>query len=97
MGQIHTIGKTATAVYGENGYTCVRYHQTVVIKFNDKSIILNSGGWRSNTTKTRINQASNQFDLGVHVYQDNFQWLVLYNGVRHEFEDGMRLLRKRNR
>jgi hypothetical protein len=48
------IGKRATRVYYENGYIVVRYHSTDVVRFNDKEIILNSGGWRTATTKTSV-------------------------------------------
>ena len=64
MTQLHTIGTHATTVAAVGGMTHVTYHQTVVVRFNHEHIILNSGGYRTATTKTRMNQASNQFDLG---------------------------------
>ena len=77
MSQTSKIGKTATRVYqDEDGYTCVQYHDTVVVRFNDEKIILNSGGWFTNTTKLRINQASNQFALHFQLYQEKNIWKV---------------------
>ena len=70
---------------------CVRYHQTDVVKFNHEKIILNSGGWNTFTTKTRMNQASNQFGLGYYVYQRDFDWYVDYNGRTLEFFRHMEL------
>lgn len=53
------IGSHKTKVFTDDeGYTNVVYHETAVVKFNAEKIILNSGGWRTNTTKLRMNQAS---------------------------------------
>jgi len=89
MGQTGTIGKTATRVYQENGDTCVRYHDTVVVRFNDDKIVLNTGGWKTVTTKARMNQTSNQYDLGFQVSQSNFEWYVdgkPFNGDSFEID-----------
>lgn len=77
MTQQHKIGKTATTVATDsNGVTRVTYHQTVVVTFDDKTITLDHGGWMSNTTKTRMNQTANQFDLRFGVYQDDYKWFI---------------------
>lgn len=93
MARIDKIGKTATKVLNENGFTKVVYHNTAVVKFDQDIIELNSGGWRTNTTKVRMNQASNQFGLGFHVFQRNGDWYVTVenNGQIDEltFGDGM--------
>ena len=93
MGQTHTIGQCATTVAGDGNYTIVTYHSTQVVKYNQSEIILNSGGWRTHTTKTRMNQASNQFNLGYTVYQKDFDWFVEYNGLTLDFADNMKLIR----
>lgn len=97
MAQQSRLGKTATYVRTENGTTFVRYHATDVVAFNGKRIVLNSGGWRTQTTKTRMNQASAQFELGYHVRQENGEWYVLrypYQNVkRMKFTDGMAIRR----
>jgi hypothetical protein len=91
MGQTQTIGKTATTVYTQNGYTFVKYHRTDVVMFNHHSIVLNSGGWDTATTKNRMNQTSNQFDLGFQVFQKDWNWFVDFKGDTLEFSDGMLL------
>lgn len=93
MGQTSRVSGRATSVFEDGGYTCVRYHQTVVIKWNEKEIVLDSGGWRTVTTKTRINQASNQYSLGVGVYQRDGEWRVTFKGDNLAFSDGMVLTR----
>ena len=93
MSQLEKVGTVATSVYTSNGYTCVRYHQTEVVKFNHDEIILNTNGWYTATTKTRMNQTSNQYNLGFQVYQKDYEWYVDYNGVILDFEDGLTLKR----
>lgn len=101
MSQQNTIGRTATTVYTENGTTKVRYHSTVVVEFTPETIILNSGGWHTATTKTRMNQAANQFGLNYRVFQKDFDWFVELtepNGdtVDIEFQDGLELPRSKS-
>lgn len=42
----------------KNGNKAIRLHDTDIITFAGKDIILNSGGWRTRTTKERINDNS---------------------------------------
>lgn len=89
MSQQTKIGKHATNIYTEDGFTRVRYHSTEVVKFNEREIILNSGGWSTNTTKTRINQAAATFALDIYVFQKAFQWFVVTDNGIVPFIDGM--------
>jgi hypothetical protein len=96
MSRVDQIGSHKTSLFTDtDGLTKVVYHSTTVIAWNDKRIILNSGGYMTTTTKTRINQASNQFALGVKVYQKNFDWFVTHRGLDFPFTDNMEL--KRNK
>ena len=62
-----------------------------LVKFNHEKIILNSNGWATATTKSRMNQTSNQFDLGYQVFQKDYAWYVDFNGKSHDFFDGITL------
>lgn len=98
MGQQSKVGKVATHVMVTNGRISVRYHDTLVVDATSETITLNSGGWRTSTTKTRMNQASNQFDLGFRVYQSKHVWFVGYVGsdggyLETLFTDGIQLPR----
>lgn len=73
MAQTQKLGKTATSIFSEDGWTKVIYHSTIVVKWDDDQIILNTGGYHTVTTKTRMNQASNQFNLGYIVFQSKFK------------------------
>jgi len=93
MSQLNQVGKHETSIYTSNGYTCIRYHSTEVVKFNHDKIILNSNGWETHTTKQRMNQASNQYGLGYQVFQKDYIWFVNYEGFTIQFYDGMELTR----
>jgi len=92
MADNQIIGKHKTKVFKKEGYTCVQYWNTIVLKFNEKEIILDSGGYRTATTKLRINQASQEFNLGLNVSQKNFIWYVNFKGNTLEFRDNMKIV-----
>lgn len=85
------IGTHRTTIAQDNGSTVVTYHATQVVSFNDKFINLRSGGYRTVTTKRRMNEASKMFGLGLQVYQTNFDWFVRYGGKVYLFHDRMTL------
>ena len=95
MSQTDTIGKYATAVMPGtfDEPTKVRYHHTVVVSFTGTQIVLGSGGWRTMTTKLRMNQTSNQYDLGFGVFQKDFEWFVNFKGETLPFTENMVLTR----
>ena len=76
MSQQTQIGRHKTTIYHDGTHQCVKYHNTKVVRFNDDEIILNTGGWFTATTKTRMNQAASQFNLGFKVYQKNYEWVI---------------------
>ena len=80
MAQQSHVGRVATTVQrGQDGTLRVVYHSTEVV-FVSKSgrVTLDSGGWRTQTTKTRMNQASHQYGLRFSVYSKDHTWLVDY-------------------
>jgi hypothetical protein len=78
---------TYDVIYSENKHA-IRLHDTDIITFDNGKIILNSGGWKTHTTKSRINQ---YLPRGVYVSQKDFEWFV--NDSRDNtvkpFENGM--------
>jgi len=90
MGQTHTVGKTATTVVtGDDGVTRCTYHQTVVVAWGNGKIVLDSGGWKTATTKLRRNQCANEYWLPFSVYQKDYEWFVETGGKVLPFKDGM--------
>jgi len=95
MAQQYKIGHWNTTITKGNEKTKVTLYETDVISWDAKNIKLNSGGWRTQTTKNRINQASNEYGLGIKVYQFQGIWYVKNNnsiGCNNRilpFKDGM--------
>ena len=91
------IGKHATTVThdAKENVTRVTCYDTVVFTLDheNRTVTLNSGGWKTTTTKKRINQAFDEF-FGAgnfRVYQDKGVWYVQTPLYVREFTDGMRI------
>ena len=85
-----TLSPYATTIQTTDNLTRVTYHSTDIVAFNDSMIVLNSGGWKTVTTKRKMNQASVQFELGFSVFQDKGEWFVILpNRNTVDFVDGM--------
>lgn len=78
---------TTKKVYGNK--LVVSYWNTDVVTIQDGYVTLNSGGWLTQTTKKRMNQVSDEYDIGYKVYQKNGEWFVSFNGKELPFADGM--------
>lgn len=76
MPRLDRVGTHQTVIATFDGFTQVVYHSTPVVKFSASTIVLDSGGWQSATSKTRMNQAANQFGLGYNVFQKDWDWFV---------------------
>ena len=86
--------KGNTQVHNDDKYLIVTLYRTNVFVLNKKAgtIALSSGGWRTVTTKQRINQAADEYHCGFGVYQKDFEWYVtLKDGNTVPFVDGMKL------
>lgn len=80
MTQLMRVQGRHTVIRTIDGETEVIYHQTSVVKFNRDRIVLDTGGYESFTTKTRMNQAANQYSLGYSVFQKDFDWFIDFKG-----------------
>lgn len=75
---------------GFDAHIAVRLHNTHIVKFYaDKPTTLHTGGWRTVTTKDRINE----FIKG-RVYQEDYSWYYVApdNDSIVEFEEGLEVL-----
>lgn len=77
--------KTRVLVDGA-GRTQVIFHQTPVVTFNADRIQLNTGGWWTSSTKSRMNQASQEFGLGFRVFQKQGNWFADFEGAVLPFD-----------
>ena len=88
MPQLPQIGRRGTRIATTtDGVVSVYYHNTpIVVIYPSGRLILDHGGWMTPTTKTHMNQASRQFNLGFRVYQEDFVWYVSVDGHNIEFD-----------
>lgn len=83
-----------TTVSEQNGMMTVVYVNTAIVQWNNDKIILNTGGWKSVTTKRKMNQASNQFSLGYGVFQKDYEWFITWKGETIPFDDNEIILER---
>ena len=93
MCQMKKVGKVHTTIMQHDDTVTVCYHETDVVKFDKKSIILNAGKWFTKTTKTRMNQTAKQFGLDYFVFPYKGSWRVLINGAIVPFTNNMIITR----
>ena len=66
-------------------------HRTAIAVYDHKNqaLKLNTGGWYSVTTKSRLNAILSELITGARVFQRDFNWFLSYNNQTHDFMDGM--------
>ena len=67
-------------------------HQIATLDHNTNAVKLDSCGYETNTTKSRLNAILDEVKYGCKVFQKNFDWFVGYNNETQRFFDGMILL-----
>lgn len=94
MASMYRVGSHKTYIRTKGKTTHVRYHNTDVVSFSPKQIKLNTGGWKTATTKTRMNQTSNQYNLGFTVFQKKGNWFVKHKNKVKQFKGNTLTLRR---
>jgi len=91
MPRMQKIGRHKTKIRRGGGKVHVKYWNTEVVVWDKEMslVTLDSGGWRTATTKTRMNQAAREFGLDYYVQQRKFEWFVRTSIGVLEFRDGM--------
>jgi hypothetical protein len=93
MPQMSKVSKNNTCVGRDGKKITITLHNTQVVSFDDKKIILDHGGWVTTTTAARMNQASNEFNLGYYVSRKAGEMYVTFNGLKHQFSPRIILTR----
>ena len=66
-----------TSVITEDNVSMVYLYGNHIATIDDDSMTIFDGGWKSNTTKSRLNALCNEFCvMGEGVFQENFKWYV---------------------
>jgi hypothetical protein len=81
-----------TAVVEADGLSIVLLYGNKIAEVGDTFIRIFDGGWRTNTTKSRINAIFNGCGLPSDgVFQKGGQWFVKSQGSTIPFSDGLTL------
>ena len=67
-------------------------HQIATLDHNTNALKLDSCGYETVTTKSRLNAILEEVKYGCKVFQRKFEWFVSYNGQTRNFWDGMILI-----
>jgi len=86
-----------------DGCKAIRLHDTdIITQKSNGNIVLNSGGFKTPTTKERLNRRSYPININCPgIYQKNYQWFVgensvFYNGITFN-ENGDQVSPQKNR
>ena len=63
----------------------VNYRGTDVFTLKDNKVILKTGGWFTQTTKDRMNQALDEYGIGGEIKSIKGTWYYIKNGEKTEF------------
>jgi len=78
-------------IESENGKVSVRLWRTEIAKVLDGQMVLNTGGYRTPTTKSRLNAMLQGMGSNWRIYQHNFEWWMrnTREPVEQRFVDGI--------
>lgn len=94
MPRMDKLSEYRTTISGDAGEMHVTYVRTKIVSWTADKVTLRSGGWRTVTTKRKMNQAAHQFGLGYRVFQHDGDWFVTRpDGGDVPFSDGMEFAR----
>lgn len=84
-----------TVIEDRHGLSVV-LHRTVVARLSAGTVTLDSGGWRTPTTKTAINNALRQWGCDCRIWQEKHEWFIdakvaTTRPATLEFRDGMEI------
>ena len=79
-----------TEVSNNDGVSTVYLHGNKIAEIGDAFVRVFDGGWRTNTTKSRLNAIINEFCCAYTdgVYQHKFEWFITDNKCIHKFVNG---------
>ena len=85
---------TTVSFNSNTNCSSVRLHGHLIATFdhNLKALKIDSCGYTTNTTKSRLNAILDEVKYGCKVFQKNWNWYVSYNGQSADFSDGMILI-----
>jgi hypothetical protein len=84
------IANNTTAVLGPDGTVFIRFHTTYIVELTcEGSVLITSGGWKTYTTKERINDF---LPVPFVIYQNRGEWYIRNYRTNEEYiyQDGIK-------
>jgi len=88
-------GSNTSVTYNEStncSQVLLHGHNIATLDHNTNALKLDSCGYETVTTKSRLNAILDEVKWGCKVFQKNWNWFVSYQGTTTDFIDGMILL-----
>lgn len=85
-----------TVIYTDTeGMTVFSVQDTPLVSYNDRRVLISTGGRKNLTTRRRLNKASKVFDLGYNIVRLGEDWFArLPNGHHVPFDDVLEMPRQ---
>ena len=83
--------KDNTEVINIEGVSFVYLYNNLIAMVGDTWLELFDGGYKSATTKSRLNAILAEHGSGEYIFQKNFEWIVYTNQVNVPFNNGIKL------
>ena len=83
--------KDNTQVINIEGVSFVYLFNNLIAMVGDTWLELFDGGYKSNTTKSRLNSILQTHSNGEYVYQKNFEWFISTKDGEVPFGNGIKL------
>lgn len=94
MGRMDKLSTYCTTIARAGDLVAVTYHRTQIVAFDDRNVVLRTGGWDTVTTRRKMNQAARQFGLGYSVYRDKGEsYVTRPDGVTVPLDDEVQFAR----
>ena len=85
-------GSNTTVCYNDSTNCSSVYlhgHQIATLDHNTNALKLDSCGYETVTTKSRLNAILEEVKYGCRVFQKQFEWFISYQGQTESFWNGM--------
>jgi hypothetical protein len=83
--------KDNTQVINIEGVSFVYLYNNLIAMVGDTWLELFDGGWKTDTTKSRLNAILQEHGNGEYIFQKNFEWIVYTNQTNVPFNNGIKL------
>ena len=83
-----------TVGLNEHGQRVIRYCSTDVVTWDNNTIILNTGGHETSTTKRRMNEVSEMFKLKFRIFSKNKKWMIEFQDRIFKFHGPVHILNR---